>query len=69
MEIDLTLLHSNTEEEIDISNTYNIPKKYFDNTWEIISCRENNFPTFEGAHVDGTRDHFHRFGYILARKI
>ena len=44
-------------------------KKYFDNTWEIISCRENNFPTFEGAHVDCTRDHFHRFGYILARKI
>lgn len=44
-------------------------KKYFDNTWEIISFRENNFPTFEGAHVDCTRDHFHRFGYILARKI
>ena len=44
-------------------------KKYFDNTWEIISCRENNFPTFEGAHVDCTRDHFHRFGYLLARRI
>ena len=32
MEIDLTLLHSNTVEEIDITNTYNIDKKYFENT-------------------------------------
>lgn len=44
-------------------------KKYFNNEWEIISYRENNLPTFEGAHVDCVRDHFHRFGYILARKI
>ena len=36
MEIDLTLLHSNTVEEIDISNTYNIPKEYFENT-DVIS--------------------------------
>ena len=28
MDIDLTLLHSNTINEIDISNTYNIPKEY-----------------------------------------
>ena len=36
MEIDLTLLHSNTVEEIDISNTYNIPKEYFEKT-DVIS--------------------------------
>ena len=36
MEIDLTLLHNNTVEEIDISNTYNIPKEYFENT-DVIS--------------------------------
>lgn len=44
-------------------------KKYFDDSWEIISIRENNGPSFEGAHVDCVRDHFHRFGYILARRI
>jgi hypothetical protein len=43
--------------------------KYFDNSWRIISFRENHKPTFEGAHVDCVYDHFHRFGYILARKI
>lgn len=43
--------------------------KYFDENWEIISYKENNYPTFEGAHVDCVKDHFHRFGYILARKI
>ena len=42
--------------------------KYFDNDWKIISYRENNNPSFEGAHVDCVRDHFHRFGYILAKR-
>lgn len=42
---------------------------YFDDSWKIISIKENNFPTFEGAHVDCVRDHFHRFGYIFARRI
>lgn len=42
---------------------------YFDSNWEIISIRENNGPTFEGAHVDCVRDHFHRFGYVFARRI
>ena len=42
--------------------------KYFDNNWEIISFRENHNPTFEGAHVDCIKDHFHRFGYILAKR-
>lgn len=44
-------------------------KKYFDSNWEIISYRENNNPSFEGAHVDCVRDHFHRFGYIFARRM
>ena len=42
---------------------------YFDENWEIISFKENHNPTFEGAHVDCTKDHFHRFGYLLARRI
>lgn len=42
---------------------------YFDSDWEIISFRENHSPSFEGAHVDCTKDHFHRFGYLLARRI
>lgn len=44
-------------------------RTYFDNNWEIISYKENNNPTFEGAHVDCVKDHFHRFGYILAKKV
>lgn len=43
--------------------------KYFDENWEIVSFKENNNPSFEGAHVDCTKDHFHRFGYLLARRI
>lgn len=42
---------------------------YFDDSWEIISIKENNNPTFEGAHVDCVVDHFHRFGYVFARRI
>lgn len=42
---------------------------YFNDSWEIISYRENNNPSFEGAHVDCVKDHFHRFGYILAKKV
>ena len=41
---------------------------YFDENWEIISLKENNYPSFEGAHVDCIKDHFHRFGYLLARR-
>lgn len=43
--------------------------KYFDDSWQIISYKENNKPSFEGAHVDCVKDHFHRFGYILAKKV
>lgn len=43
--------------------------KYFDEDWEIISIKENSYPSFEGAHVDCVRDHFHRFGYVMARRI
>lgn len=42
---------------------------YFDDDWHIISLVENNRPNFEGAHVDCVKDHFHRWGYILAEKI
>lgn len=44
-------------------------KNYFNNDWKIISIKENNKPSFEGAHVDCVIDHFHRFGYVLAEKI
>lgn len=44
-------------------------KNYFDDDWHIISLVENNRPNFEGAHVDCVKDHFHRWGYILAEKI
>ena len=41
---------------------------YFDENWEIISLKENNYPSFERAHVDCVKDHFHRFGYLLAKR-
>ena len=41
---------------------------YFDGDWDILSHRENNNPSFEGAHVDCVKDHFHRFGYVLAKR-
>ena len=36
MDIDLSLLHSNTTKTIDITNTYKIPKEYYERT-DIIS--------------------------------
>lgn len=42
--------------------------KYFDSNWKIVSIKENNYPTFEGAHIDCVKDHFHRFGYLLAKR-
>ena len=43
-------------------------KNFFDSNWEILYLRENNFISFEKAHVDCVKDHFHRFGYVLARR-
>ena len=37
--------------------------------FEMISIRENSYPSFEGAHVDCVKDHFHRFGYVYARRL
>ena len=39
MDIDLSLLHSKTKEEIDITNTYTIPKEYYEST--IVEKAEN----------------------------
>lgn len=36
--------------------------------WVILYCREARRPLFEAAHVDRPQDHYHRFGYILARR-
>lgn len=43
-------------------------KQYFSNGWKILYNREMHHPIFEAAHIDRPEDHFHRFGYILARK-
>ena len=42
---------------------------YFGKDFEIISIKENDMISFEAAHVDCVRDHFHRFGYVFARRI
>ena len=42
---------------------------YFGDNWDIISIRENDKPTFEEAHVDNVKDHFVRYGYVLARRV
>lgn len=44
-------------------------KTFFDINWEIVHLYEMRKPVFEAAHIDRPEDHFHRFGYILARKI
>ena len=41
MDIDLSLLHSNTKDMLDITNTYIIPKEYYRNT-DIISLSDIN---------------------------
>lgn len=39
MNIDLSLLHSNTTDSIDITNAYTIPKEYFENT-EVLEIKD-----------------------------
>ena len=39
MDIDLSLLHSKTKEEIDISGTYTIPSNYYENS-DIIKLED-----------------------------
>lgn len=43
-------------------------KKWFCDDWSIIHIKEMKKPVFESAHIDRPEDHFHRFGYILARR-
>ena len=45
-------------------------KKYFtNNNWKICYVKEMKKPIFEAAHIDRPEDHFHRFGYILAKRV
>lgn len=45
-------------------------KNYFvKEKWDIIHLREMTRPIFEAAHVDRPEDHFHRFGYVMAKKL
>lgn len=44
-------------------------KKFLGDGWEILSYYELKKPVFEAGHVVTTYDHFHRFGYLLARKV
>ncbi len=43
--------------------------KYLDEDWEIISYYEQKKPVFEAGHVVTTEDHFHRFGYLMAKRL
>ena len=45
-------------------------KSFFSNShWEIKHCYEQKTPDFEAAHIDRPEDHFHRFGFIFARRL
>lgn len=67
MDIDLSLLHSNTISEIDISNIYNIPKIYFENSDALAldnikvqgkiyqkETEVNTYLDYVDAHIEGT---------------
>ena len=43
MEIDLSQLHSNNEEKVDITGSYNIPKEYFTDS-QVLEC--NNIKVY-----------------------
>ncbi|HYF82454.1 MAG TPA: hypothetical protein VEB00_05435 [Clostridia bacterium] len=45
-------------------------KSFFvDEDWKVEYYREMKKPVFEAAHVDCVYDHFHRFGYLLAKRL
>ena len=43
--------------------------KYLGNNFEIISYYEQKKPVFEAGHVVTTEDHFHRFGFLMAKRL
>ena len=53
MDIDLTLLHSRTEEEISITGVYNIPEEYLDKNL-VISA--NNIEVDGTVYIDNDID-------------
>ena len=43
--------------------------QFFDSEhWGVLHIRENDAPSFEYAHTEHPYHHYHRFGYILAKK-
>lgn len=65
MEIDLSLLHSKTKEEIDITNTYTIPKEYYEST--IVEKAENIKVTGKVYMAASTDDADEEEDYIKAK--
>ena len=57
MNIDLTLLHSGTVPEIDITNTYTLTKEYYEST-DILELKEVKVAgkIYRGAAIDDIDD-------------
>ena len=65
MDIDLSLLHSKTTEEIDITNTYTIPKEYYEST--SVEKIENIKVTGKVYMASSIDDADEEEGYIKAK--
>ena len=57
MDIDLTLLHSGTVPEIDITNTYTLEKEYYEST-DVLELKEIKVEgkIYRGAAIDDIDD-------------
>ena len=57
MDIDLTLLHSGTVKEIDITNTYTLEKEYYEST-DVLEIKEIKVEgkIYRGAAIDDIDD-------------
>ena len=42
--------------------------KYFDDSWEVIYCKENNFKSIDYSHPFHKEDHHHTMGSIFLKK-
>lgn len=45
-----------------------IERHFNEKVWEIICLNESSTPEFEAAHVERPQDHYHRLGYLFAKK-
>ena len=69
MDYMLPLEDSHDDKAPHFFRTGQLRKLFPTDQWRVDYYTEAKIPVFENAHVDRCADHFHKFGYLVARKV